>query len=201
MVLISFGSKRIFAAAAFALFLLISTCLGCNSNDSTVEKNEQLPTEVSEPLFPFQEFISSELTYLEATPFAVQKIVVEDGMMIDSVLIAVNDVQEIAKEFTGINPNEKQWRDQFTENSFVDMTLGYNTFVITALTTNVPLRQATILVHPETNEVERLVLEIISAENVQKRLTWRKHKSLQIVELFPENNKPQTRITRVVWDE
>lgn len=201
MIVSSLKSNNALIIATIVALVCLLPILGCGSTDTSEKSSNQSVNEAIEPLFPFNEFVAAELAYLEATPLAIVKYIEEDNVPIDRALITVEEVKEIAKAFTPIDPNESQWRPLFTETSFVDATLGYNTFVITASQAGLPMQQATILLHPETNQVERLLVETVSEESLQKRLTWKRHESLQIVELFPDNHIPKTRVTKLVWNE
>ncbi len=189
-----------------SLFLFVGVLFSCQSREKSNERTNPetgIATDSVEMLYPFAEFIKSEVTYLDSTPLAIIKTVAEDGTVKDSGMATLAEAKDYASLFTSIDPNLKQWRPLYKEQAFVDMTLGYNTFIIEALQPDLPLKTATILVHPETNQVERLILQQQQAtgkDTTIRMLTWRKHKSLQVVEQFGSTQTPSVRITNLKWD-
>jgi len=184
--------------------IVIAWFAGCKSQENKTPKDSGGENANEEPLYPFKPFIDSELHCLDSMPLAILKVEKWNSKTIDSALLTADSVKFYAGLFTATDPNDKHLRPLYHEEAFLDMTLGYNTFLITASDKTLPLQSATVLLHPETNAVERLLLHTQdSARTIIRQLTWRKHKSLQVVEQFTNQSgpMPDVHVTNITWDQ
>ncbi len=189
---------------SICLLMCIMAFAACNTSEQPLVASNNTGSSNQELLYPFVEFIAAESAYLDSTPLGIIKTITEDGKLVDSSLTDMAEVKKYAQLFSSVNPNIEALRPKYSEESFVDMTLGYNTFIITALTPDLPLQKATVLIHPETNAVERLIVQryaVTDKDTAQMFMTWRKHKSLQVVENWPAHKKPATRIIHLKWSD
>lgn len=192
---------RALIGGSFCLLLF-----ACNTGTTKVPPVRSSEQEKPEPLFPFHDFILSEKSYLDSVPIGIVAQVQLDGKLMQETLFTADSMQPYWRDMLAVNPNATAFRNKYTEQSFVDMTLGYHTFVIEAVDTSLALQRATVQVHPETNVVTSLALEsrfydLPSGSGI-RRMLLRRHKGLQQTELFEGKNGMQhARVTNIRWGE
>ncbi len=138
-------------------------------------------------------------------PLAVEKIEKINGVTIDSNYMDKEAFKKEMRSFTNIDPNSKALRPYYSEVSFHDLSIPALTFSITSNNAAMPLKQADILLHPDTQKVIHVVLNMIEEAGDStntKRILWDHNMKCQMMEYIePANGKPYTRVTQYIWDK
>lgn len=193
----------LFSSALFLLSCGDSTQSGKSS--ATLSEESEDSADLKEPLYPFPQYLSGQVAYVDSTPIAVEKIVKLNGVTTDSGYIDKAAFKAAMNAYTAIDPNTYALRSQYKEVSFQDLSIPSLTFSITSKDATLPLQQADILLNPDTKRVKHVVLNFITAagdSTVTKRVLWDHNMKCQIVESIEfSNGKQYTRITQYIWDK
>jgi hypothetical protein len=194
-------------------FMIRFLCIVCltvimASCQTTPPKEEPLNNDSKDsvaPFYPFPQYLQDQISYVDTTPFAIIRIVKKDGITIDSGLVEKPAFKEATLPFASIDPNSNALKDKYEESSFQDLSLEAITFMIVARDTTLPLQEATVLLHPETKRVKRVMQKkVISAADstITQQLLWIHNQRCQIAEIISKKDGTQyTRSISYVWDE
>jgi protein-disulfide isomerase len=192
----------------FASTLLLISCgdaTQTNESASNYSESSEDSAASKEPLYPFPQYLSGQVAYVDSTPIAVEKIVKINGVTTDSGYIDKAAFKTAMNDFTSIDPNTYALRSQYKEISFQDLSIPSLTFSITTKDETLPLQQADILLNPDTKRVKHVVLNFIDSNGdstVTKRVLWDHNMKCQIMESIElANGKQYTRITQYIWDK
>jgi hypothetical protein len=159
----------------------------------------------TESLYPYPQYIESQLAYLDTALLGIEMVVYENGIKIDSGFIDRGKLRQLAKEFIEPDPNRNEIRDQYIENSFNDLTLNTVTFSITSKSPKNTLQQADILLNPDTRQVKYVVIKKQTYKDgvsENKSLMWVHNMNFQINTSFVDKEgKETTKLIKVVWDK
>src|SRR5215831_15243521 len=89
---------------------LISSC----KNDEQ-KKDNPPQQEEKRDFFPVADYIKSEIDYVDSLPAAITKYVIRNGIK-DSMLIKINDFDQLAKNFLPAELDSPGFEKNFTEN-------------------------------------------------------------------------------------
>ncbi|TAD85549.1 MAG: hypothetical protein EAY75_11190 [Bacteroidetes bacterium] len=157
-----------------------------------------------EPLYPFTQYLKEQIAYVDSTPFAIEKTVYQNGKRTDSGLITHAEFLALAAPFCQYDVNSSPLRTMYNEESFSDLSLNNITFSITSSNPSLPLRQATVLLLPETKRVKNVILQVNTTKGdttIVDNMLWVHNQSFQISSTLYYGNQRQTRNTKVVWDK
>jgi hypothetical protein len=192
----------------FSSTLLLISCGNATQSDeasTNLADASDDTAESKEPLYPFTQYLSGQVAYVDSTPIAIEKIVKLNGVTTDSGYIDKAAFKTAMNVFTSIDPNTYALRSQYKEVSFQDLSIPSLTFSITSKDASLPLQQADILLNPETKRVKHVVLNFITTagdSTVTKRLLWDHNMKCQIMESIEfGDGKQYTRITQYIWDK
>lgn len=154
--------------------------------------------------YPFPQYLQDQISYVDTTPFAIVRIVKTDGITTDSGLVDKPAFKQATMSFASIDPNTNSLKDKYEESSFQDLSLEAVTFMIVAKDTTLPLQEATVLLHPETKRVKRVMQKkVIDAgdSTITQQLLWIHNQRCQIAEIISKKDGSQyTRSITYVWD-
>jgi hypothetical protein len=184
---------------------------GCSGNNGQQEKEYVFtpPAEDSVdpniPFYPFLDYLNNQITYVDTTPFGIEKRTDINGRSNDSGFISKDSFKVLAKAFLQIDPNDAALKPNYTENSFTDLTTNRITFSISTKNAALPLQTADILLNADNQQVKNVLLkkQLLSPDsNVLQHLVWVDKMHFQISETITRKDKTSyTRVTRVVWDK
>ena len=161
-------------------------------------------TTAKESLYPYPQYIQSQIAYLDTVPLGLEMVVYENGIKTDSNFISRDKFKELSKEFMEPDPNKKELRNQFEESSFNDLSLNTITFSIVCKNPANDLRQADILLNPDTKQVKYLVIKKqkkIGNSEETKSLMWVHNRNFQIsTSLINDQGLENKKVVKVVWD-
>jgi hypothetical protein len=204
-----FSTNGIQGIFSLIFVFCLTSSLGCKNQKQSKAEEEyviNLPEDSlgSEPFYPYIDYLNNQLAYIKATPLSVDKKVTIDGKVISETFISREEVAELAQPFLEINPEIKDLKPFYRENSFADMSIQKLTFIITATRDDLPLLQADILVNPDNEVVKNIVLKKQFSQgdsSVMQYLLWEHKMYLQISETIQKKNgNTYTRVTKVTWD-
>lgn len=174
--------------------------LSCHNSSVRLQESRK-----NEALYPYPQYIESQIAYVDSAQLGILMTVQEDGVMTDSGFISREAFKKIASEFLTPDPNNNNIRDEYEETSFKDLTLNTITFSITTKNPKLPLQQADVLLNPDTKQVKYLVLkkQILTKDGVaSSNLMWRHNMNFQIITSITEpGGKEKSKLIRVVWDK
>ena len=182
------------------LFVLLIVSASCSSPSQKENSRNK-----KEALYPYPQYILSQIAYVDTVPLGIERIVQENGMTTDSSFIDRKTFKELANNFLLPDPNKDDLRRQYEEISFQDLTLNTITFSITTKNPDLSLQQADILLNPDTKKVKYLVLkkQQSTADGfATSTLMWRNNMNFQIVtSITGKDGKERSKLIRVVWDK
>jgi hypothetical protein len=159
----------------------------------------------TEPVYPFLDYVRSQIAMVDTIPYAIERIQIIDGVTKDSSFVNKEVFKKEAGAFLEINPNDTDLRKQYIETSFNDLTLGLVTFSITAQDPGLKLQQADILVNPDNNAVKNIILrkQFSNADSsVEQTLLWKDKMNFQISEVISKKDQPAyNRVLKIIWDK
>ena len=157
------------------------------------------------PLFPYPLYIAEQIAYVDSTPLGILKLVYENGKKIDSGYIDRNEFHQLAKEFSTPNLNDTMYRPHYTEKSFQDLTINSITFSITAKDAKSVVRQADILLNPDTKKIKNIIIKkhVSTTDSSEtKNLLWVNNMNFQINSFVLRKDGSKTeRTLKVIWDK
>lgn len=190
------------------VFYMLFACCSCNESapkEGEIIVAEEDTTGSNEPLYPFIDYILAQISYVDSTPFGIEKIVSINGKIIDSGFISKELFKKEAQAFLEVNPNESSLKKLYKENSFSDLTIGRVTFTIAAKDASLKLQQADILVNPQNDLVKNVILRKQSTypdSSVMQTLLWTDKMQFQVSEtISPKNKDTYNRVTKIIWDK
>jgi len=191
---------RLFTIVSLAWLFLHVSC----SNPQTA-RQQGTPATDTAVFYPYVQYVEDQIKYVDNTPLAIEKLTYQNGKMVDSAIIGRDEFNQLASLFVETDPNQAANKPQFSEESFQDLSIDALTFSITATTPDTRLRQATVLLHPETKKVKHVLLKLEEGNadsTVSSTLLW-KHKMYfqQSSTIQYSNGETAERVIKVVWDK
>jgi len=178
------------------LIILVISC----TNPAAKKK-----AEAREALYPYPQYIQSQIAYVDSAQLGIEMVVQENGKTIDSGFIDRQAFRKLALNFLQPDPNQKDLRPEYEENSFKDLTLNTITFSITTKNPRLDLQRADILLNPDTKQVKYLVLKKQHETEfgyANTSLMWRHNMNFQIAtSIVGKDGIEHSKLVRVVWDK
>lgn len=187
--------------------VVVLSIVSCKQQKSSAHNEHTVVEDSSskEPLYPYPQYIQSQIAYLDSVPLGIEKIVYENGVRTDSGFISREQFKELAKEFLEPDPNIASLRNQYTESSFNDLSLNSITFTITSKNPENVLQQADILLNPENKEVKYIIIKKQAQEGdikETKSLMWIHNMNFRIsTSTIDDDGKESKKEVKVVWDK
>lgn len=180
--------------------IIIAALAGVISSCKTSDKDT-----AEQPFFPFPQYLEGQLAYLDTLPLAIEKTVKVNGITVDSVFLSKQLFRQEVSPWMEKDPNSEEMKPHFQETSFRDLTLNTITFSITAKDTVPALRQADILLEPESMKVKTLMLNfnfLRGDSSITRNIFWENNRKCQVAEeIAVPGKQPLLRVTRYVWDQ
>ena len=189
----------------FIFFLTTAGILAaCGSNQQPATA-AMADSTLTQPLYPFPQYLANELAYLDSMPLVVERTVRENGVTVDSGMMDKASFKQAIAFFTSIDPNTKALRPKYEESSFNDLSIEALTFSISATDASLPLQQADVLLHPSTQQVKSVALQLQQQSpdsSITTRVLWKHHMKCQLAQTIAyTDGRSINRITEFVWDK
>ena len=189
----------------FLCFVCLTVIMAsCQTTPHKEEASKDVSKDSVARFYPFPQYLQDQISYVDTTPFAIIRILKTDGTTTDSGLVDKSVFRQATMPFAAIDPNSNSLKDKYEESSFQDLSLEAVTFMIVAKDTTLPLQEATVLLHPETKRVKRVMQrKVIDAADstISQQLLWIHNQRCQIAEIISKKDGTQyTRSIAYVWD-
>lgn len=196
------------------VFILFTLLLGSCGNQQPAMPDDDFSNYVppedgsintADPVYPYLDYIRAQMKMVDTIPYAIERILTINGMTVDSGFVSKDVFKKEAQAFLDIDPNKKGIRENYTEISFKDNTLGLITFSISSKQPGLTLQHADVLVHPDNHSVKNLILRKQFSggdSTVEQTLLWKDKRHFQISEVI--SKKDQTlynRVLKIIWDK
>ena len=191
------------------LIIALSSLITACKNEEQKKDTPPQPEEKKD-FFPVADYIKSEIDYVDSLPAAIKKYINRNGAR-DSMLIKINDFDQLAKNFLPPELNNPGFEKDFTETSFLDQTTGLLTFTYATKNKRSLLQRVDVLIKPSAglttgfNKVKSIYMEKIENKNdtpSTKKMYWRAKKSFEIISILqPVSQPPISNQVKVVWDD
>jgi hypothetical protein len=186
---------------AFLFSIVLSAC-----NNHPKNNNEEEKITVKKNFFRVNDFIKSEIGYVDSLPLAIIKYNIDNNKT-DSVFIKPPAFNIIAQAFISDALISPSFEENFTENSFMDEATQSVTFTYSAKKNIGELRHVDVLVKPTPglNKVKSIYMEKIINKNdtlIIKKMIWKARRNLTIItSIQPLGQKAVINQTKIVWDD
>lgn len=182
----------------------IAVMAACQTAPHSIEDTPGTTKDSVTRFYPFPQYLQDQIAYVDSTPFAIIRIVKINGITSDSGLVDKQTFKQNVMPFATVDPNSNALKHKYEESSFQDLSLEAVTFMIVAKDSSLPLQEATVLLHPETKKVKRLMQKKIigSADStITQQLLWIHNQRCQIAEIISKKDGSQyTRSVAFIWD-
>jgi hypothetical protein len=190
----------------FIALIIFTLCLfSCGCNNQPKPSAEQKADTTRKDFLPVQDFIRSEIAWVDSFPSKMVKYTIENGHK-DSTIIDLKMFDSLAKDFLSPELEKPAFENNFTESSFMDQTSESLSFTYSALNNKTAIRRVDVLATPslELDRVKSIYIEK-TADGVDgkelKKMYWKSKSNFQIVWIQDNpNQSPATRQLKVVWD-
>lgn len=189
------------------VIILLSACrnhttLKSNSDDTLALKNDSVK---NEPYYPITQYVLEQIAYVDSTPLAIEKQTFINGKRIDSTIINRIEFKLLAEEFMKPNLNDKNIKPLYVENMYQDLTINSITFNYTTSDPGQELKQADVLLNPETKKVKNIIFRktrTIGDTTYNFNGLWKHYLDFQInYAIQPGKGKAFTKQVKVIWDK
>ncbi|MFT3825731.1 MAG: hypothetical protein QM731_17555 [Chitinophagaceae bacterium] len=193
------------------LIISFATLLSCKNNHNKADNNNILPvaadtTGQSTPYLPVNAILSRDkkladsfaTTFLKRAEMAGKK---------DSAYISPEEFGKLAAAFF---PAELQdslaFRQNYTESSVMDETMGLLNFIYIAKKPETSLQQVVVYVSPEatTDQINRVYMERTFTQGdtlIRQKLTWKLKQYFYTITIKqPANGEPVVINEKVIWN-
>jgi len=174
-----------------------------DSVDTTETTTTSMPDTLAKKHFPVQDFLLSEIRFVDSLPIGIMKYVTRNGKA-DSGYIKANEFHLLAREFISPELEEDHFSKTFKETSFFDRSIESSTFTYSPVQEGTEIKRIDVLAK-ESNGYTRInsiyIEKEISEQGTRriKKLYWKAGKSFQIISPGDTNGKNES-VIKVVWN-
>lgn len=182
----------------FILYLLHA----CRSNESRT--NTSRTTNDTTHFFDVAQYINTEISEVNKTPYFIYKTVITNGKK-DSSTINTSVFNQISAQFLKPNILDENLKKHYTENIFHDQTTMSFAISYTATDKELEIQNIEVLLQEDGQTVKRLFIRKFlnyADSSAIEQLSWKPGESFQINRLVQKpGNKESSYQTNVVWNE
>lgn len=155
------------------------------------------------PFYPVHDFLQSEIHKVSTTPYFMYQTVVENGHT-DSTVLDRPAFLAAASIFTAYSFEDSTVKKFYKEQVFADDGTNSITLHYTTQNKALPVQSAMVLLHPETKQVKRVMLEVVQGtpdSTVIYKLGWKANAHCSIITITQKKGEPEhARQTNLVWN-
>jgi len=174
---------------------------GCKN--STGKNNPNASTD-SAKYFQLSDYIKSQISEVNKTPYYIYKIIKEENNR-DSSPISSLEVIQLSKNFTEPDLNDPTIKKFYTENVFFDETTKNYSVSYSTLNKELVLQNVDVLLKEDGKTVKRIFLRklyTVADSSIIEQLNWKPDEGFQINRLIQLPVKKEVTLqTTVVWNE
>jgi uncharacterized protein (DUF736 family) len=183
--------------------ILFAVVTSCQQQQHEKPKDEEVAKDTIS-FFQVNDYIQSEITEVNRTPYFIYRIDVNNGTK-DSSAIDNNIFNQLARHFLEVNINDPALKKKYTENVFHDQTTKSYTLSYTTADKELPVQSIDVLLNEDAQTVKRVFIrKFISYgdSSAIEQLSWKPHERFQINRLVQSGgNKENLRETTVIWND
>lgn len=183
---------------SFLIALFIFSCKDARKRAGTVNKTD------TTKFFQVTEFLKSQITEVNKTPYFIYRIIKTDGRK-DSSVINTTSFNQITADFLNPDINNSDLKKQYRESIFHDQTTKSFTINYTTGNKNLEVQNVDILLKEDGQTVKRLFIRKFynfQDSSAIEQLSWKPGQSFEINRLLQKQGNKETSIqTLVVWNE
>lgn len=196
----------------FPLALLIILLIACSCKNKAGETGKDTITVIdttqandSTTYLPIADLIRQDLQRIDSFAGGILKKSTVNGKK-DTVFIKPQELHQTASAFLLPELETVNFRNSFTENSFMDQSTEQIQFIYTPKNPAVSIRNvvAYITPSPSGDKVSRIYLErewTAGDTLIQQKLTWKTNQYFYIITMRqPKQGASSTSIEKVIWD-
>ncbi len=161
------------------------------------EKNDVLPA---------LDFIKNDIRDIDTSIYPIIKLVPLTDSTFDTSFIKREEVRGLAKDFLETPDITKNFGGKYTETKMMDEQLGQAIFTATPSDDKLEVRRQEVRIKPSNpnDDIKSVYIEKFKDyrdSTVTKRLTWYINRKFQVVTITEKNNKSNTNVFEVIWNE
>jgi hypothetical protein len=192
----------------YSVLIFLSLSISCHDpikeNTSSANTTDSTKTEEKKDYFPVQDYIKSEIAYVDSLPLRIVKYTVHNGKK-DSVFLKQAEFDQLAQQFLDSAMEKNSFEKNFSENSFMDQTSQSVTFTYSKKDNQPGLRRIDVLASPEAgaDKVKSIYIEktvVVNDSPFIQKMYWKSRRNFQVVTMSSIATQPASQL-KVVWDE
>lgn len=156
--------------------------------------------------FPVVDFLQSEIGYLDSTPLAIKRYIIQNNRT-DSSFINLPAFHQVAGEFISPELATGRFEKEYSEKSFIDQTTQTATFTYSTQNKALSVQRVDVLTSTgsaRSEQVKSIYLEKFFSSGdtlITKKMLWKARQNLLIVTTRQLPGKtPDVQQVRVIWD-
>lgn len=172
---------RFFTIVLLILFLFP----GCSDHKPQTNQQTNKDSVKQQTFFPVTEYIRGQLKEIDSLPVTPLKIINDNGRE-DSIWMKKEDIRPFAEPFLHPEIDTSNFKDLFSEKSFLDQTIDAFTFSYDPadkLPDTLQLRRWDVYIDPKNNRIKRIYMikEVNTNGHLQTlQLTWKSNQWCKI---------------------
>jgi hypothetical protein len=169
--------------------------MSCNEQKSDPIKHIPKDSLQQQTFFPVTEYIRGQLSDIDNLPVTPLKITESNGRK-DSVWMKKEDIRPFAEPFLHPVIDTSNFKDLFTEKSFLDQTINAFTFSYDptgTLPDTLQLRRWDVYIDPKKNTIKRIYIvkeNRVNGELQTLQLTWKSDAWCKITTIIEREGQP-----------
>jgi hypothetical protein len=188
--------------AVSILFLFFN----CSEEGSQNKQHVNKDSVKQQTFFPVTEYIRGQLSEIDSLPITPLKIITYNGRQ-DSIWMKKEDIRSFAEPFLYPEIDTSNFKNLFTEKSFLDQTINAFTFSYDPtgkLPDTLSLKRWDVYIDPKKNTIKRIYIikEIKKSGTLQiLQLTWKSDQWCKITTITEQPGKqPDIKEETMKWD-
>lgn len=193
---------RFFTLVVLILFLFP----GCSEQKPQTDKQTSKDSAKKQTFFPVTDYIRGQLKEIDSLPVTPLKILIDNGRQ-DSMWMKKEDIRPFAEPFLHPEIDTSNFKDLFTEKSFLDQTINAFTFSYDPagkLPDTLQLRRWDVYIDPINNRIKRIyIIKEVNTNGLLQtlQLTWKSNQWCKITTITEQPGQPADIKEQVMkWD-
>jgi hypothetical protein len=182
------------------IVLCLSVLWSCKQKNKAVD-DSVTPINV----LPYATMLGNEIKEIEETPSAITKYTInEQGVIIDSSYIERSEFKKLAQAFLDHNVADSLIKNNYTEQSFEDLSTGLYNFNYETKNADLPIKSLILSFSKSEQSVLKYVriIKNFTQNNIKtdQNLYWKTNSYFTITNSKDSNNTTVRNTIKVVWN-